>query len=202
MYVPESFAETDRARLWAFLRKHDFATLITAVGTTPFATHLPILLDERGEQGTLLGHMARANPQWRAFDGTSEALVIFQGPHAYVSPTWYATHPSVPTWNYTAVHAYGTPRLLDDEAAVRDVLRRTTSLYEADGQWSLDGLPDAYMRGMMCGIVAFEIPIARLEGKFKLSQNRDAEDRGRVADALDDRADGFDRDLAVLMRER
>ena len=112
MYIPKSFQVTDPEVLAAFIRAHSFATLVSAVDGTPFATHLPLLLD----QGTLLGHVARANPHWQAFDGQREALAIFHGPHAYISPTWYATGPAVPTWNYAAVHVYGAPRLIEGEA--------------------------------------------------------------------------------------
>ena len=204
MYLPRHFAESDRARLHALMREHEFATLVTVVEGKPFATHLPLLLDpDRGEHGVLLGHMARANPQWRGFDGTAEALAIFAGPHAYVSPRLYATHPSVPTWNYAAVHAYGAPRLLEEEAA-RGLLARTVARYEGtgDGAWSMDGLPEDYVAGMLRGLVAFEIEIARIEGKFKLSQNRPEEDRRRVAAALGKGDDPPGRGVAALMRAR
>lgn len=204
MYLPRHFAESDRARLHALMREHEFATLVTVVEGKPFATHLPLLLDpDRGEHGVLLGHMARANPQWRGFDGTAEALAIFAGPHAYVSPRLYATHPSVPTWNYAAVHAYGAPRLLEEEAA-RGLLARTVARFEGtgDGAWSMAGLPEEYVAGMLRGLVAFEIELARIEGKFKLSQNRPEEDRRRVAAALEGGRDPLGRGVAALMRAR
>src|SRR5262245_32627214 len=107
MYIPNSFREDDQAELHDLMRQNNFAILVTQHGGAPFATHAPFLLDaERGPHGTLLAHIARANPQWRDFDGQQEALVIFQGPHAYISPSWYEVAPSVPTWNYAAVHAY------------------------------------------------------------------------------------------------
>lgn len=203
MYVPTHFSEDDPARLRALIDENAFATLVTAEDGRPFATHLPLLLDPgRGPHGVLLGHMARANPQWRSFGGGAEALAIFAGPHAYVSPRWYATQPSVPTWNYAAVHAYGVPRILDDAAEAREALARLTARLEGDGGWSMDGLPESYLAGMMRGIVAFEIPVARLEGKFKLSQNRSATDRRRVVAALEAGAAPLDRDIAALMRAR
>jgi len=125
MYLPKPFREDDPARLHALIRAHGFATLISERDGEPFASHLPLLLDaERGPRGTLLGHMARANPQWRSFDQGRAALAIFHGPHCYVSPSWYANAPAVPTWNYAAVHAYGRPRVLEDGGEVRALLGR------------------------------------------------------------------------------
>ena len=137
-----------------------------------------------GDIGTLRGHLARANPQWRQF-GEVEVQVLFQGPHAYVSPTWYAAGPAVPTWNYAVVHAHGVPRLLDTDAAlalVHDmVLDFDTAAPEA---WPENNAAQKFRRGMIDHVVAFEIPITRLEGKFKMSQNRPPEDRPRIIEAL------------------
>jgi transcriptional regulator len=182
MYIPASFRADDRAVLHEFIDRHSFATLVTVVDGAPFATHLPVLLDR--QRGALLGHVARANPHWRAFDGSAESLMIFAGPHAYVSPSWYATHPAVPTWNYAAVHVYGVPSVLD-EARLQELLDRLVRRYEAGRErpWTMD-LPADYLRKMVQAIVGFEMPIARMEGKFKLSQNRSAEDRERVIAAL------------------
>jgi transcriptional regulator len=130
-------------------------------------------------------------------------LVVFSGAHAYVSPSWYGQHPSVPTWNYVAVHAYGVPRVIEDPGRVRALLDRLVRTFE-DGRpapWRMDGLPDDYVSGMMRGIVAFEIPIDRLEGKAKLSQNRPASDRARVRAALSAEDDPLARALAELMAE-
>ena len=205
MYVPQAFAEQDVARIRAFLDANGFAILVGAVKGRPFATHVPLLYDpDRGEHGTLTGHMARANPHWRGFDGATEALAVFAGPHCYVSPRWYEMHPSVPTWNYAAVHAYGVPRPIEDAAAVRSLLARTTAQYEGTGQdaWSMDGLPDPHVENMIRGIVAFEIPVSRIEAKFKLSQNRPPADRKRVIAALAESADPLDGAVAALMRAR
>ena len=182
MYIPSAFRADDRAALYELIERHGFGTLVTVLDGAPFATHLPFVLD-RG-RGVLLGHVARANPHWRAFDGAAEALVIFQGPHAYVSPSWYATAPAVPTWNYAAVHVYGVPRLLD-EAELRDLLDRLVSRYEAGRErpWTMD-LPPDYLRKMLQAIIGFEVPIERIEGKFKLNQNRSSEDRAGVIAAL------------------
>src|SRR5437868_132796 len=131
MYVPAAYQETRVAQLHAQMRAHSFATLVTEQSGSLAATHLPLLLDaERGPNGTLIGHVARTNPQWHAFQPDREALAIFQGPHAYVSPAWYQAELAVPTWNYVAIHAYGTARLLDDPAAVHAYLGRLVDTYE------------------------------------------------------------------------
>lgn len=210
MYVPKDFALDDPAQIAAVMKRHAFALLVTAAGgAAPVATHLPFLYDaSHGSRGRLRGHMARANPQWRDFaalaEKDAEALVIFPGPHAYVSPRWYRPGAAVPTWNYVAVHAYGTPAIVDDDAAVDALLRELVAEYEAgaDRPWSLDGQEAAFLARMRRGIVAFEIPIARLEAKAKLSQNRTPEDRRGVIDGL--RASGRPDDgaLAALMAAR
>jgi len=185
------------------MRAQSFALMITADDTgAPFATHLPILVDERrGPLGTLRGHVARANPHWRHLAAGRPTLVVFSGAHAYVSPSWYATHPAVPTWNYVAVHASGTGALVEDAEQVRALLADLVHVYESPGPeaWSFEALPADYVAGMQRGIVAFEIPIARLEGKAKLSQNRDAVDRGRTREALAASDDPVARAVAALM---
>src|SRR5262245_59726970 len=128
MYIPTAFRAKDRAALYDLIERHGFGTLVTIVDGSPFATHLPLVLDRTRD--VLLGHVARANPHWHTMNGPSEALVIFQGPHAYVSPSWYTTAPAVPTWNYAAVHVYGVPRLLD-EAGLIDLLGRLVDQYES-----------------------------------------------------------------------
>ena len=192
MYIPRHFAKDDRAALDALIRDYAFGLLITCDEGRPFATHIPFVFDAgAGENGTLLAHVSRANPHWRGFDGTREALAIFQGPHAYVSPSWYETKNAVPTWNYTAVHAYGRPRAMTEKEQTVGVLRRLIAEHEtkATGPWSMDGLPADYMDMMVKGIVAFEMPIDRLEGKFKLNQNKSEADRRGVARGLKAQAD-------------
>jgi len=203
VYVPKHFEVTDTAWCHALMGAQSFALMITADDTgAPFATHLPILVDERrGPLGTLRGHVARANPHWRYLAAGRPTLVVFSGPHAYVSPSWYATHPAVPTWNYIAVHASGTGALVEDAEQVRALLADLVHVYESPGPeaWSFEALPADYVAGMQRGIVAFEIPIARLEGKAKLSQNRDAVDRGRTREALAASDDPVARAVAALM---
>lgn len=198
MYVPKHFAESDVAKLHALMRAHAFATLVSWQDGAPFATHVPLLLDaERGPLGTLVGHMARANPHWQSFDARAPALAIFQGPHAYVSPRWCASAANVPSWNYEVVHAGGVPRVQEDHAVVRALLERSAAVFEAGAKepWSLASVTEKYVAGLQRGIVAFEIPIERLEGKRKLSQNKPAADRAGIAAGL--RAEGRAGDVAI-----
>lgn len=185
MYIPPSFRVEDAPKLAALIQRHSFATLITHDGGAPCASHLPMLYrPEAGTHGTLISHMARANSQWEHFASGSEVLAIFHGPHCYISPSWYQTTLAVPTWNYAAVHAYGVPKLIVEHDQVGSVLRETVATYEASFEEPWPGvLPDDFRDKLVRSIVAFEIPVARLEGKFKLSQNRPADIQG-VFDAL------------------
>lgn len=201
MYTPAAFRETRLAVLHALIRRHSFATLVSMVDAQLCATHLPLLLDAtRGEWGTLRGHMARANPHWRAFAGGDQALVIFQGPHAYISPSWYVTQQAVPTWNYSAVHAYGVPTLVTEVSAVRSLLEDTVATFEASlpEPWSIARAGDAYIDQLQREIVAFEMRITRLEGKRKLSQNRPS-DIERAAQGLRARGDPLGQAVADQM---
>lgn len=190
MYVPKHFAQTDVASLHALVRAHSFATLVSVVDGELFATHVPLLLDaDRGPFGTLVGHVARANPHARAFEAGARGLAIFHGPHAYVSPRWYAAEPNVPTWNYLAVHASGPTSVMAERDAVRALLVRSAGAYEtgAERPWSLASIPEAFATGLQKGIVAFELAIDRIEGKRKLSQNKTPADRAGVIAALRER---------------
>lgn len=187
MYVPAPFAENRPDVLRAFVRDHPFATLVsTTADGEPFASHLPLLLDEdEGPHGTLLGHLARPNEQADHLAAGRPVLAVFHGPHAYVSPRWYQSAPAVPTWNYAVVHARGNPRRIDDPSEVRALLDRTTRAFEpADGGWTPDGLPDPYLAAMTGGIVGFAVRITQVRGKFKLLQNRPAADRNGAIAAL------------------
>ncbi len=200
MYIPKSFRQDDIDTLHKLMRTYSFATLVTQHESVPFATHLPFLLDaERGPNGTLLAHMARANPQWHDFENSQEVLVIFQGPHSYVSPSWYEVELSVPTWNYAVVHAYGIPRLIEEHKKLFNLLKTLIETHESrfENPWPFQ-LPDDYVQKMMSGIVGFEIEIARLEGKFKLSQNRTEAERVNVITALQESLDTLA--VAELMR--
>ncbi len=203
MYNPAAFHVEDPEKLNAFIRAHSFATLVTDEGAAPFATHLPMLFrPNAGPHGTLLSHMARANPQWNHFASRKDALAIFQGPHSYISPSWYAAAPAVPTWNYTAVHAYGRATLIDDPQQIASLLRETIATYESPFEPPWPGeLPEDYFEKMMRAIVAFEIPISRIEGKFKLGQNRSDADQHGVFRSLSNSDDPDRQALARLMTE-
>lgn len=199
MYVPAAFAETDTARLHEFMERHSFAVLTSYGGDGLVASHLPLLFDaEPGPHGQLLGHMARANPQWRQVEG--EVMAIFAGPHAYVSPSWYEEGGTVPTWNYVAVHAYGTFHVVENREDILAILRRSVLTYE--GPKSLPWVFDesaSHVETMLKAIVGFRIEITRLEGKWKLSQNHPEERRQRVIRALTAQTDEDSQAIADLM---
>jgi transcriptional regulator len=178
MYVPSSFDVSDGRILESFISSYGFATLITSSAGL-VASHIPITLRKRGDANCLIGHVARANNQWRAFDGHAEALAIFHGPHAYVSPTWYATSPAVPTWNYAVVHVYGKPAASEERDFAKAALVALVAKYESTRSkpWRAEDLaPDVFDR-LASAVVAFEMPVERIEGNFKLGQNRSREDR-------------------------
>jgi transcriptional regulator len=205
MYTPAYSKVEDREKISAVIRANSFATLTTAGPGGLVTTHLPFLYEETaGPHGTLFAHMARANPHWKEFAADREALVVFQGEHGYISPTWYASFPStphVPTWNYEAVHAYGVPRVTDDRDRTLALLEKTVRVYEAAGSsYSSLAQPADFMDRMTKAIVAFEIPISRVEGKFKLSQNRSKDDALSACVALERLGDPSSLRLAAAMR--
>lgn len=202
MYLPEHFKTKDPARCFALIEDYPFAALITTSDGMPFVSHLPFLLERPGAvPGKLLGHMAHANTQWRHFAAGDDVLLVFQGPHAYVSPAWYAS-PGVPTWNYAVVHVRGKPRLIEDEAELESLLERLTHVHESrlPEPWQpvLSGERRTKLLGM---IVGFEIEITDIQGKFKLSQNRPPEDRQRVCDELRQSNNQTENAIARLMSE-
>ncbi len=199
MYIPEHFREHDEAVLRQFVAANSFGMLVTNGSHGLIATHLPILLDA----GNLVGHLARPNPQARDLESGCEAMTVFSGPHAYISPSLYAQPEiSVPTWNYTTVHVYGKPVIMDEPREVAELLLRMVSVYESDRQnpWTFDADAD-YIQNMMRGIVAFKIPLERMEGKFKLSQNRPIGDRGRVMWSLKNSESQADQELGKCMEK-
>ena len=201
MYIPPAFRIDDPNKLTTFVQRHSFATLVTHDGKAPFASHLPVLFrPNAGRYGTLVSHMARANPQWEHFASSGEVLAIFHGPHSYISPSWYQSEPAVPTWNYATVHAYGIPTVFSEHARVVSLLRETVSEYEASYEQPWPGdLPEEFRDKLMHGIVAFEIEVTRLEGKFKLGQNRSQADVQGVFDVLARSEEARDRALAQMM---
>jgi transcriptional regulator len=201
MYIPPAFAESDPKKLHEFIERHSFGLLVSH-GAEPLANHLPFLVDpQAGAHGRLIGHMARANPQWQQASGNS-VLVVFSGPHAYISPSWYDDEYVVPTWNYAAVHVYGTFRLIDDHAALMRIVQDTVDRYEQEmpQPWMING-SNEFLDRLMQMIVGFHIEIDRIEGKWKLSQNQSRERRERVVRALLDSANSGAHDVARLMRE-
>lgn len=190
MYVPPAFREDDPAELAAMIAAARLATLVTATPDGMIATPLPLLFDPgEGAHGTLYGHVARANPQWR-HPADGDALALFAGPDAYVSPSWYAAKVEhgkvVPTWNYIAVHAYGPVEFFDEPDRLFAVVSRLSDLHEAGRErpWSVTDAPEAYVAAQLRGIVGLRLAITRIEGKRKLSQNRSASDRVGVATGL------------------
>ncbi len=199
LYVPPLFRADDPESLCRFMQRYAFGTLVSSGASGLQVSHIPFDV-ERGGDGRirLQGHVARANDQWKGLDAAAGLLAIFQGPHAYISPGWYQQHPAVPTWNYSVVHAHGKARLMD-EAELHDLVVRLSNTYEAGRErpWRATELPPDFVSAMLANIVGFEIEVDRLEGKFKLSQNRPAE-MPRVIEALEREGEP---QLAALMRE-
>ena len=186
MYIPTLFKESRPEVLESFIAKHAFATLLTSSEKGIEGSHLPfIYYSERGIHGHLVGHMAKGNQQWKQLESSDEVLVIFQGPHCYISPTWYKSELAPPTWNYAVVHVYGKPRVVVEEPALREILEKLVSTYESQQNrpWSIPWHDKRY-RDMLNAIVGFEILVTRIEGKFKLSQNRPNADQQNVIDVL------------------
>ncbi|HEV2337170.1 MAG TPA: FMN-binding negative transcriptional regulator [Stellaceae bacterium] len=205
VYLPPAFSETRNEVLLAHIERHEFGTLVSHGEAGLVASQIPFLLERRDGRVYLQAHLARANPQRADLDSAEEALAIFAGPHAYVSPSWYEPGPAVPTWNYASVHAYGRARTIAEPDWLREFVRRLTERHEAREPappWRMEGLPDTYVQSMLNGILGIEIAVSRLEGKFKLSQNRPAVDRPRIVAALERREDPDSRAVARLMRER
>jgi transcriptional regulator len=191
MYLPTHFHETRVEVLHQLIREHPLGALVTLAPTGLDANHIPLEIDpEPSPFGTLRGHIARANPLWRELSREVDALVIFQGPGGYISPGWYPTKGEtgkvVPTWNYAVVHAHGPVRVVDDRAWLRDFVTRLTARHEAGRQepWHVTDAPASYIDQMLGAIIGLEIPISRLAGKWKMSQNRPAQDRAGVVDGL------------------
>ena len=205
VYLPPAFTETRTETLIEHIERYEFGTLVSHGKEGLIASQIPFLVERRDGGLCLQGHLARANPQLADLDGEGEALAIFEGPHAYISPSWYQTGPAVPTWNYATVHAYGAARTIAGPDWLRDLVRRLTERHEAREPappWRMDDLPEAYVAAMLNGIIGIELAVSRLEGKFKLSQNRPAADRPRIIAALERRDDADSQAVARLMRKR
>lgn len=203
MYIPESFRLTDDKLALSFIEQYSFATFITAARAGDIVvTHLPLLLKRSGDRAVLQGHVARANEHWRQFDGLTRALAIFNGPHGYVSPSWYQVKPAVPTWNYAVVHATGCPRAVEDPHLTATILEDLVGKFESrrSRPWDVRELPPDYYEHMARQIVGFEMPIERLDSKFKLGQNRSMPDREGTINGLLQEGEPDSAALATFMQ--
>ena len=202
MFMPDHFRVDDAAEMHALMRTHPFAALVSMTPSGLYGTHLPTVLKDEGPHGTIECHLARANPHWKDLAKGEEAMMIFQGADGYITPNWYATKAAtgkaVPTWNYAIVHAYGRPAIMNDKDWLK---RHVTELSDEQERteahpWKVSDAPDSYIDVMLRGIVGFRFEITRLEGKSKMSQNREAQDRLGVIDGLKARASGDDVEIA------
>jgi transcriptional regulator len=209
MYIPKHFEETDTRTLHALVRSHPLGAWVTPAPAGLVANHIPFLVhEERGTLGTLVGHVARANPVWQSFSTTSPSVVIFQGPQAYITPSWYPGKQEhgkvVPTWNYAVVHAHGSPVAIDDRDWLRAHVGELTRLHESTqaAPWAVADAPADFIEKMLSAIVGIEIPIERLEGKWKAGQNRTAPDQQGAAEGLRRSGDEASVAMADLMARR
>jgi len=209
VYSPQPFAEPRLDVLHDLIRSHPLGTFVVIQDGELCANHMPFLIDPGGgELGTLRAHVARSNPVWRELGGTAGALAIFQGPQSYITPSWYpskhADGKAVPTWNYAVAHAYGAPRAIEDRAWLLEHVTQLTRVQEAHQAlpWRVSDAPQAYLEHMIGQIVGLEMPIAKLQGKWKVSQNRNRADRLGVAAGLEAQATDRSRAMAALVMER
>jgi transcriptional regulator len=202
MYIPEHFRVPDHAAAIAFMRANPFAILISSTDDGPFATHLPVFVVESAERLVIRGHVAKANPHWRYLEQNPNCLVIFHGPHAYVSASNYTTRENVPTWNYGAVHAYGQARTFASPEELQGVLHQLIGTFEPAyaEQWA--SLNETYRQRMLSHIVGFEIVVTKVEAKFKLSQNRTKEEQTNVISSLGKADDTAISGVSRLMQEQ
>ncbi|HYX15323.1 MAG TPA: FMN-binding negative transcriptional regulator [Nostoc sp.] len=202
MYRPTAFQEDNVDKLIAFMRANSFATLVSIIDGVPYASHVPLVIAMQGDAVKLIGHLAKQNPQSQAL-GT-ELLAIFTGAHAYISPTLYEKYESVPTWNYIAVHAYGIPKVImlnESPESMNQMINEMIDTYEADYKSHWHSLSEGFREGMMNGIVGFEITVTRLEGKYKLSQNRSQVEQHNVSNTLLQSSDTAARAVGIEMKQ-
>ncbi|MFB3169672.1 FMN-binding negative transcriptional regulator [Neobacillus sp. 179-C4.2 HS] len=199
MYIPKHFIIKDEEVIYDFIERNSFATLFSQHNGEPYATHLPLLLNK--EEGFLYGHFARTNRQWKDIEGQN-VLVTFQGPHCYISPSWYETNQAVPTWNYIAIHVYGELEIVEEEKEVFESLADMVSKYEKpDSSYHLENVDETYIKGMSKGIVGFKITINKIEGKAKLSQNHPVARQELIIKQLGNSSDQNDIHIAQLMKK-
>jgi transcriptional regulator len=207
MYVPKHFEERDLGVLHALIRSHPLSTWVTQANGELVVNHIPFLLDSaKGQFGTLIGHVARANPIWKSFSREMASVVIFQGPQTYITPSWYPTKhahgKAVPTWNYAVVHAHGMPRAIEDGDWLLKHVTELSDLHESERAvpWSVSDAPPDYIDSMLKGIVGIEIPINAVVGKWKTSQNRPLPDKLGTIAGLYERSDGNSQQMAALVQ--
>jgi transcriptional regulator len=201
VYTPKYSNQKETPALLELMKSNPFATLVSMADGVPFINHLPIIAEQNSSGAvTLIGHMARANPQWRHFQSGLEISVVFHGPHTYITPSWYTDSLNVPTWNYAVAHAFGVPKLIEDADGIDSILKRSVQVFESKETkpW-VYSLPNEFKDGLVRGIIGFEIPVSRLEGKFKLSQNREAEDYQGVLEGLKNRPDEMSKKVLEIM---
>jgi transcriptional regulator len=201
VYIPEHFRLRHDSDAIAFMRANPFAILISSTDSGPYATHLPLFVRAEEEQVILHGHVAKANAHWRYLEQNAECLTIFHGPHSYISPTNYTARESVPTWNYAAVHLYGNARIFSSEQDVHGMLYELMETFEPAYRQQWEGLSPKFQENMLRQIVGFEIVATKIEGKFKLSQNRTREDQANVIASLDKADDSAVSGVARMMKE-
>ncbi len=201
MYIPSYYKENDEQKLIEFMQAYHFATLISTKDSNICATHLPFVIEKRGEKLILVCHMAKANPQWEAFT-QNEVLVIFQGPHAYISPTHYEKQQNVPTWNYIAVHATGKTKIISEPTEVIALMEKTINHFEKGFYEQWKNLSPEYVNGMLKAIIGFEIEVTKLEGKFKLSQNKTKNEQQNIVESLGKSEDTAQAEVAKEMKKK
>lgn len=199
MYIPKLNEMTDRQEALEFIRRFSFGTIVTCREGKPLATHLPFLIEERGEKVLIKSHFSKVNDQWRDLE-KGEVLIIFSEPHAYISPRHYEKELNVPTWNYLAVHAYGKGKIVSETREVIDVLEQTIHQFEEAYRAQWDSLPEGYKLGMIKGIVAFEVEATDLQAKKKLSQNKTETEQHRIIEHLSASSDTNERWIAEYMK--
>lgn len=199
MHISKLYREEDHTKILEFLQQNEFATLVTYDGEKPTASHLLMEVAEEGGNLLVNGHMSKVNPLWKTFEMNPEVLVIFQGPHTYISPTWY-NHLNVPTWNYQAVHIYGKPRIVTDQEEAYQILARLVARNESNVAYRLETLPQEFVSKEIKGIVAFQVEVTRIEANYKLSQNRNNEDYQNIISRLHEREDEMSHGVAKAMR--
>ena len=201
MYIPEHFRVQHDADAVAFMRANPFAILISSTDAGPFATHLPLFVRTEEEKVLLHGHVAKANPHWQYLAQHADCLTIFHGPHSYISPSNYETRESVPTWNYAAAHVYGRARIFDSEQDLHGMLEELMETFEPAYRVRWEGLSEKFRENMLRQIVGFEIVATKIEGKFKLSQNRTRQDQSNVIGSLEKDADTTVSGVAQMMKD-